>query len=89
MSEFSHHPYESVVPTSDDHNFPIRTLICAFLDSMERSLSLELNKMKFSTKIWAEQWAGSRTVEERSVLVSGTSVFGTGLYLKCLGLRMA
>ena len=83
------HPCESAVTTSDDHNFLVRTPIRAFLDSTESSLSLEFNKIKFSAKPWAEKWAGSRTVEEWSVLVSGTSVFGTGLYLKCLGLRMA
>ena len=32
----------SVTPTSDDHNFLAQSLFCAFLDSMERSLSLEL-----------------------------------------------
>ena len=35
----------SVVPTSDDHNFLVRSLFCAFLDSMEISLSLESNHM--------------------------------------------
>ena len=89
MPEFLHHPYVSAAPTSDDNNFPIRTLICVFLDSTESSLSLEFNKMKCSAKPCAEQWAGSRTVEEWFVLVSRTSVFGTGLYLECSGLRMA
>ena len=89
MSEFSHHPYESAAPTSDGHNFPVRTPISAFLDSEERSLSLEFNKMKFSAKLWAEQWARSQTVEERSFLVSGTSIFGIELYLKFSRLRMA
>ena len=28
-------------PTLDGHNFLVRTLICVFLDSMERPLSLE------------------------------------------------
>ena len=41
--------------------------------------------MKCSAKPWAEHWAESRTVEKRSVLVSGTFVFRTGLYLKCSG----
>ena len=89
MPEFPHHLCESAAPTSNGHNFHVRTLICVFLDSTESSLSLEFNKMKCSAKPWVEQWAGSRTVEERSVLVSRTSVFETGLYLKCLGLRMA
>ena len=88
MAEFSHHPYESAAPTSDDHNFPIGTSICPFLVSTESSLSLKFNKMKCSAKPWAEQWAGSQTVEERSFLVSGTSVFRIGLYLKCSELHM-
>ena len=33
----------SASPTSDDHNFLIRSPFCAFLDSMEISLSLECN----------------------------------------------
>ena len=88
MLEFSHHPCKSAMPTSDDHNFPVRTPICMFLDSTESSLSLEFNKMKCSAKPWAEQWAGSRTVEEWSIMVSGNSVFGTWLYLNCSGLHM-
>ena len=44
MPEFSHHPCESAAPTSDDHNFLIRTPICVFLDSTERSLSLEFRE---------------------------------------------
>ena len=60
-----------------------------FLNSTKKSLSLEFNKIKCSAKPWAEHRAGSQIVEEWSVLVFGTSVFGTGLYLKCLGLRMA
>ena len=83
------HPCESVTSTSDDHNFPVRTLIYMFLDSTKSSLSLEFNRMKCSVKMWAEHWAGSQTVEEWSVLGSGTHVFGIGLYLKCLRLRMA
>ena len=59
-----------------------------FLDSTESSLSIEFYKMKFSAKKMAEKWVGSRTVEEQSVLVFGTFVFRTGLYMKCLGLRM-
>ena len=52
-------------------------------------MSLEFNRIKCSTKPWAEHWAGSWKVEEWSVFVYGTSVFGIGLYLKCLGLHMA
>ena len=81
------HPCESVASTSDDHNFLVRTPICTFLDSMERSLSLEFNRMKCLAKTWAKNLAGSRTVEEWSVQGSETYVFGIGLYLKCLGLR--
>ena len=69
MPEFLHHPCVLVVLTSNDHNFPVQTLICTLLDSTESSLSLEFNKMKCSAKPWADQWVGSLTVEERSVLV--------------------
>ena len=89
MPEFANHSCESAALTSDGHNFPIRTSICAFLDSTESSLSLEFNKMKCSTKTWAKKWAGSRIVEEQSVQVFGTFVFGTELYLKCSRLRIA
>ena len=89
MPEFPNHPCESAALTSDGYNFPIRTSIFEFLDSTEISLSLEFNKRKCSTKPWAEQWAGSRIVEELSVQVFGTFVFGTELYLKCSRLRMA
>ena len=44
-------PCESVASTLDDHNFLVRTLIRAFLDSTESSLSLEYNKIKFSAKM--------------------------------------
>ena len=89
FAQISAYPYESAASTSDDHNFPVRTPICTFLDSTESSPSLKFNRMKCSAKTWAENWAGSWTVEEWSVLGSGTSVFGIGFYLKCLGLRMA
>ena len=46
LLEFSHHPFESAAPTSDDHNFPVQTSICLFLESLERFLSLEFNMMK-------------------------------------------
>ena len=78
------HPCESAASTSDNHNFLVRTPIHAFLDSTESSLSLKFYKIKGLAKLWAEHWARSRTVEEWSVLV-----FGTDLYLKCLGLLMA
>ena len=84
-AQISAHPCNSIASTSNDHNFLVRTPIHAFLNSTKSSLSLKFYKIKFSAK----PWAGSRTVEEWSVLVSGTSVFGTSLYLKCLGLRMA
>ena len=56
---------------------------------MESSLSLEFNKIKYSAKSWTEHWAGLRKVDEWSVLVSETSVFGNGLYSKYLGLHLA
>ena len=82
------HSCESTSSTSDGHNFPVRTPIFTFLDSTKRLLSLEFNRMKCLAKTWAEHWAGSWTVEEWSILGSGTSVFGIGLYLKCLGMCM-
>ena len=88
-AKISAHPCESAASTSDDHNFLFQTPICTFFDSTERSFSLEFNRMKCSAKTWAKHWAGSRKVEEWFVLGSGTSVFGIGLYLKCLGLRMS
>ena len=57
-AQISARPYESAASTSDDHNFSVRTPICTFLDSMEILLSLEFNRMKFSTKTWAKHWAG-------------------------------
>ena len=88
-TQISAHPCELTASTSDGHNFLVRTQIRAFLDSTESSLSLEFNKIKYSAKKWAEHWARSRTFEEWSIFVSRTYVFGTGLYLKCLGLRLA
>ena len=73
------HPCESAASTLDGHNFFVRTPIRVFLESMESSLSLEFNKIKFLAKIKAEHLAESGTVEEWSFMVSGTSVFGTGL----------
>ena len=89
MPKFSYHPCKSATPTLDNHNILVQTPIYVFLDSTEISLSLEFNKMKFLAKKWAEQWARSQTVEERFVLVPGTYVFGSGLYLKCSELSMA
>ena len=40
------HPCKSAASTSDDHNFPVRTPICTFLDSTESSLSLKFNRIK-------------------------------------------
>ena len=50
-AQISAHPCESAVSTLDDHNFLVRTLIHAFLDSTEISLSLEFNKINFAAKI--------------------------------------
>ena len=50
-AQISAHPCESAVSTLDGHNFLVRTLICAFLDSTESSLSLEFNKIKCIAKM--------------------------------------
>ena len=63
-AQISAHPCESAASTSDGHNFLVRTLIRAFLDSTESSLSLEFNKIKWSAKKLAEHWASSRKFEE-------------------------
>ena len=78
-AQISAHPCELAMSTLDGHNFLVRTPIRVFLDSTKSLLSLEFNKINFSDKMWDEHWAGSRIVEEWSVLVYGTSVFGTGL----------
>ena len=39
-AQISAHPCESAASTLDGHNFLVRTSICAFLDSTERSLSI-------------------------------------------------
>ena len=73
------HPCESVASTSDDHNFLVQTPICTFLDSTKSSLRLEFNRIKYLAGKWAKYWAGSSTVEEWSILISGTSIFGISL----------
>ena len=50
-AQISAHPCESAASTLDGHNFFVRTPIRAFLDSTERSSSLEFNKIKFSAKM--------------------------------------
>ena len=50
-AQISAHPCESATSTLDGHNFLVRTLIQAFLDSMESSLSLQFNKIKFLAKM--------------------------------------
>ena len=50
-AQISAHPYESAASTLDDHNFFVQTPIRAFLDSTETSLSLEFNKINFSSKM--------------------------------------
>ena len=50
-AQISAHPYESAVSTFDGHNFLVRTPIRAFLDSTERSSSLEFNKIKCLAKM--------------------------------------
>ena len=49
-AQISAHPCESAASTLDSHNFLVRTLIRAFLDSTEISLSIEFNKINFSAK---------------------------------------
>ena len=50
-AQISAHPCESAASTLDGHNFLVRTPIHAFLDSTERSLSLEFNKINFLAKM--------------------------------------
>ena len=50
-AKISAHPCELAVSPLDDHNFLVRTLIRVFFDSTESSLSLEFNKINFSTKM--------------------------------------
>ena len=50
-AQISAHHCKSAASTLDDHNFHVRTLICAFLDSTKMSLSLEFNKIKCSAKM--------------------------------------
>ena len=78
-AQISAHPCESAASTLGDHNFPVRTLICMFLNPTEISLSLEFNRIKCSAKTWAEHWAGSWKVEEWFFLVFRTFDFGIGL----------
>ena len=50
-AQISAHPCESAASTLDGHNFLVRTLIRAFLDSTESSSSLEFNMIKFYAKM--------------------------------------
>ena len=50
-AQISAHPCELAMSTLDDHNFIVRTPICVFLDSTESSLSIDLNKINFSSKM--------------------------------------
>ena len=50
-AQISAHSCESATSTLDDHNFLVRTLIYAFLDSTESLLSIEFNKINFSAKM--------------------------------------
>ena len=49
-AQISAHRCESAMSTLHDHNFLVRTLINAFLDSTESFLSLEFNKLMCSAK---------------------------------------
>ena len=50
-AQISAHLCESATSTLDGHNFLVRTPIRTFLNSTERSLSLEFNKIKCSAKM--------------------------------------
>ena len=50
-AQISAHPCESAVSTLDGHNVLVRTSIHSFLDSTERSSSIEFNKIKCLTKM--------------------------------------
>ena len=50
-AQISAHPCESAASTFDSHKILVRTPICTFLDSTERSSSLEFNKIKYSSKM--------------------------------------
>ena len=63
-AQISVHPCESAASILDGHNFLVRTPIWAFLDSTESLLTIEFNKKNLSSKMLAENWAGSRIVEE-------------------------
>ena len=53
-AQISAHPCELATSILDDHNFLVRIPIRAFLDSTERSLSIEFVKIKCSAKPWDE-----------------------------------
>ena len=53
-AHISAHPCESVASNLNDHNFLVQTPIRVFLESTERSLSVEFYRMKCSSKPWAE-----------------------------------
>ena len=50
-AQISAHPCELAASTLDGHNFLVRTLIRALLDSTESLLSLEFDKINFSAKM--------------------------------------
>ena len=50
-AQISVHSCESTTSALDDHTFLVQTLIRAFLDSTESSLSLEFNKINCSAKM--------------------------------------
>ena len=49
-AQISAHPCESAASISDGHKFLVQTTIHTFFDSMESSLILEFNKIKYSAK---------------------------------------
>ena len=57
------------MPTSDDHNFLVRSPFCVFLDSMEISLSLESKNI-----LWIE--FGTHIVSEKLIIALSALITG-------------
>ena len=88
-----HNPHAKLASsTSDSHNFLIRTLIRAFLNSMERSLSLESNHISVNV-IWCSQLLGFFMLFSKSYvrqsLIDFMDYFVAGSWLVCVGISMS
>ena len=57
------------MPTSDDHNFLVRSPFCVFLESMESSLSLESNHMPVDG-IWCSHSFKKKLIIALSALIT-------------------